>query len=139
MFAEFARKLSRTGESSLSQNRARGRFTASRRQVRNRIFFKLLAAFALVVLVTAFTLDTSIRADLETFTTRQIQRNLIQKALLLAHRVENRSATLAADHHAGRSGSRSARHGHRSDWKRFLADSAGRPCVDGKPTGKAKN
>jgi len=56
--------------------------------VRNRIFFKLLAAFALVVLVTAFTLDTSIRRAWETSLRDEIQRNLTQKTLLLAHRVE---------------------------------------------------
>jgi len=56
--------------------------------VRNRIFFKLLAVFALVVLVTAFTLDTSIRRAWETSLRDEIQRNLIQKTLLLAHRVE---------------------------------------------------
>jgi len=43
---------------------------------------------ALVVLVTAFTLDTSIRRAWETSLRDEIQRNLIQKTLLLAHRVE---------------------------------------------------
>ena len=57
-------------------------------QVRNRIFFKLLAAFALVVLVTAFTLDTSIRRAWEASLRDEIQRHLTQKTLLLAHRVE---------------------------------------------------
>jgi len=56
--------------------------------VRNRIFFKLLAAFALVVVVTAFTLDTSIRRAWEASLRDEIQRNLTQKTLLLAHRVE---------------------------------------------------
>ena len=56
--------------------------------MRNRIFFKLLAAFALVVLVTAFTLDISIRRAWETSLRDEIQRNLTQKTLLLAHRVE---------------------------------------------------
>jgi two-component system phosphate regulon sensor histidine kinase PhoR len=56
--------------------------------VRNRIFFKLLAAFALVVLVTAFTLDISIRRAWETSLRDEIQRNLTQKTLLLARRVE---------------------------------------------------
>ena len=56
--------------------------------MRNRIFFKLLAAFALVVLVTAFTLDISIRRAWETSLRDEIQRNLTQKTLLLARRVE---------------------------------------------------
>ena len=56
--------------------------------MRNRIFFKLLAAFALVVVVTAFTLDTSIRRAWEASLRDEIQRNLTQKTLLLAHRVE---------------------------------------------------
>src|SRR5678815_5676398 len=77
-----------SGESTLSQDGARGRLPFRGAQVRNRIFFKVLAAFALVVVVTAFTLDTSIRRAWETSLRDEIQRNLTQKTLLLAQRVE---------------------------------------------------
>jgi len=56
--------------------------------VRNRIFFKMLAAFALVVVVTALTLDISIRRAWETSLRNEIQRDLTEKTQLFAHRVE---------------------------------------------------
>ncbi|HEV3198521.1 MAG TPA: ATP-binding protein [Bryobacteraceae bacterium] len=54
----------------------------------NRIFFKLLLTFALVVLVTAVTLDISIRRAWETSLRDEIQRSLTAKTRLLANRVE---------------------------------------------------
>jgi two-component system, OmpR family, phosphate regulon sensor histidine kinase PhoR len=56
--------------------------------VRNRIFFKMLAALALVVLVTAITLDISIRRAWETSLRDEIQRSLTAKTHLFANRVE---------------------------------------------------
>jgi two-component system phosphate regulon sensor histidine kinase PhoR len=55
--------------------------------VRNRIFFKLVAAFILVVLVTAVTLDVAIRHAWEGALRDEILRNLTQKTQLFAHRV----------------------------------------------------
>jgi len=55
--------------------------------VRNRIFFKLLVAFILVVLVTAFTLDIAIRSAWEGSLREVILRNLTQKTQLFAHRI----------------------------------------------------
>lgn len=54
----------------------------------NRIFFKLLLTFALVVLVTAVTLDISIRRAWETSLRDEIQRTLTAKTRLFANRVE---------------------------------------------------
>lgn len=55
--------------------------------MRNRIFFKLLVAFILVTLVTAFTLDIAIRSAWEGTLREVIQRNLTQKTELFAHRI----------------------------------------------------
>ncbi len=54
----------------------------------NRILFKLLLTFALVVLVTAVTLDISIRRAWENSLRDEIQRSLTAKTRLLANRVE---------------------------------------------------
>jgi two-component system, OmpR family, phosphate regulon sensor histidine kinase PhoR len=56
--------------------------------VRNRIFFKLLLMFAFVVVVTAVTLDISIRRAWESSLRDEIQRSLIAKTRLFANRVE---------------------------------------------------
>jgi two-component system, OmpR family, phosphate regulon sensor histidine kinase PhoR len=57
--------------------------------VTNRIFFKLLLMFAFVVLVTAVTLDISIRRAWESSLRDEIQRSLTAKTRLFANRVEN--------------------------------------------------
>jgi two-component system phosphate regulon sensor histidine kinase PhoR len=56
--------------------------------VRKRIFFKLLAAFVLVIMAATLTLDFSVRRAWERSLTTEIERNLNQKTLLFAHRVE---------------------------------------------------
>ena len=56
--------------------------------MRNRIFFKLLAFFVLVILATTVTLDFSIRRTWELQLRQEIERNLTQKAALFAHRVD---------------------------------------------------
>jgi two-component system, OmpR family, phosphate regulon sensor histidine kinase PhoR len=56
--------------------------------VRSRIFFKLLVAFALVIAAATITVDLSVRRAWEESLTREIDRNLTQKALLFAHRVD---------------------------------------------------
>jgi len=56
--------------------------------VRSRIFIKLLAAFVLVIAATTITIDFSVRRAWEASLRQEINRNLIQKTLLLAHRVE---------------------------------------------------
>ncbi len=56
--------------------------------VNSRIFFKLLAAFLIVITATAVTLDFMIGSAWEASLRTEIERNLTQKALLFAHRVE---------------------------------------------------
>jgi two-component system, OmpR family, phosphate regulon sensor histidine kinase PhoR len=57
--------------------------------VKNRIFFKLLAAFLIVIAATAVTLDLMIGGAWENSLRTEIERDLTQKTLLFAHRVEN--------------------------------------------------
>jgi len=64
--------------------------------VKNRIFFKLLAVFLIVVAATAVILDVMIGGAWEASLRSEIERNLTQKTLLFAHRVEiDRSHSLA--------------------------------------------
>lgn len=53
----------------------------------NRIFFKLLAAFVLVIAAATVTLDFSVRRAWEDSLRQEISRNLTQKALMFANRV----------------------------------------------------
>ncbi|HEX3352579.1 MAG TPA: ATP-binding protein [Terriglobales bacterium] len=55
--------------------------------MRRRIFLKLLAAFALVIATATVTLDISIRHAWEGSLRQEIERNLKQKTLMLANRV----------------------------------------------------
>jgi len=56
--------------------------------VKNRIFFKLLAAFVAVIAVATFIFDFTLRGAWESSLRTEIERNLTQKTLLFAHRVE---------------------------------------------------
>ena len=63
--------------------------------VKNRIFFKLLAVFLIVIAATAAILDVMIGSAWEASLRTEIERNLTQKTLLFAHRVEtDRAHTL---------------------------------------------
>jgi len=57
--------------------------------VKNRIFFKLLAVFLIVIAATAATLDVMLGSAWEASLRTEIERNLTQKTQLFAHRVEN--------------------------------------------------
>jgi two-component system phosphate regulon sensor histidine kinase PhoR len=57
--------------------------------VRNRIFLKLLAAFALVIAAATVTLDVSVRHAWEGSLRQEIERNLRQKTQMLANRVNS--------------------------------------------------
>jgi two-component system phosphate regulon sensor histidine kinase PhoR len=57
--------------------------------VRNRIFLKLMAAFALVIAAATATLDVSIRHGWEGSLRQEIERNLRQKTQMLANRVNS--------------------------------------------------
>jgi two-component system phosphate regulon sensor histidine kinase PhoR len=66
--------------------------------VRNRIFFKLLAAFLVVILAAAVTFDVLLGGAWEASLRNEIERGLTQKTQLLAHRVEtDRSGHSLAD------------------------------------------
>lgn len=56
--------------------------------MRNRIFFKLLAAFLVVIVAAAVTFDFMVGAAWQSSLRAEIERNLTQKTQLLAHRVE---------------------------------------------------
>jgi len=56
--------------------------------VRSRIFFKLLAAFLVVIIAAAVAFDVMIGGAWQTLLRAEIERNLTQKTQLLAHRVE---------------------------------------------------
>jgi two-component system phosphate regulon sensor histidine kinase PhoR len=64
--------------------------------VRNRIFFKLMAAFLVVIIAAAITFDVMIGGAWQASLRTEIERNLVQKTQLLAHRVEtDRSHSLS--------------------------------------------
>ena len=56
--------------------------------MKNRIFFKLLAVFLIIIAATAATLDVMLGGAWEASLRTEIERNLTQKTLLFAHRVE---------------------------------------------------
>jgi two-component system phosphate regulon sensor histidine kinase PhoR len=63
--------------------------------MKNRIFFKLLAVFLIVIAATAVILDVMIGGAWEASLRAEIERNLTQKTILFAHRVEtDRAHTL---------------------------------------------
>ena len=57
--------------------------------MRTRIFFKLMLVFLLVIGATAITVEVAVRSAWEQTLRDQIERNLKQKALMFAYRVEN--------------------------------------------------
>jgi two-component system phosphate regulon sensor histidine kinase PhoR len=64
--------------------------------LKNRIFFKLLSVFLIVIAATAAILDVMIGNAWEASLRSEIERNLTQKTLLFAHRVEtDRAHSLA--------------------------------------------
>ena len=71
--------------------------------VKNRIFFKLLAVFLIVIAATAAILDVMLGSAWEASLRAEIERNLTQKTLLFAHRVEtDRSPLPHRNRRAGR-------------------------------------
>ncbi|HUO15218.1 MAG TPA: ATP-binding protein [Verrucomicrobiae bacterium] len=56
--------------------------------MKNRIFFKLLAVFLIVIAVTAVIMDVILGSAWEVSLRTEIERNLSQKTLMFAHRVE---------------------------------------------------
>ncbi|HET7441895.1 MAG TPA: hypothetical protein VFJ47_11390, partial [Terriglobales bacterium] len=56
--------------------------------MRNQIFFKLLLGFTLVIAATVGTIDFWVRGAWEKSLRQEIERNLTQKTVMFAHRVE---------------------------------------------------
>jgi two-component system, OmpR family, phosphate regulon sensor histidine kinase PhoR len=65
--------------------------------VKNRIFFKLLAAFLIVIAASAVILDFTLGRAWEASLRAEIDRSLTQKTLMFAHRVENDRTHSLAD------------------------------------------
>ena len=64
--------------------------------MKNRIFFKLLAAFLIVIAATAAILDVMLGGAWESSLRAEIERSLTQKTVMFAHRVEtDRTHSLA--------------------------------------------
>ena len=98
--------------------------------MRNRIFFKLLAAFLVVIAAAAIIFDVLIGGAWETSLRAEIQRNLTQKAQLLAHRVEtDRSGHSLSDIAAQEGQSAGARVTIIDPTGRVLADSENSPST----------
>ena len=96
--------------------------------MRNRIFFKLLAAFLIVILAAAVTFDVMLGGAWEASLRNEIERNLIQKTQLLAHRVEtDRSGHSLADIAAQEGQSAGARVTIIDPTGKVLADSEATP------------
>jgi len=97
--------------------------------VKNRIFFKLLAVFLIVIAATAATLDVMLGSAWEASLRTEIERNLTQKTLLFAHRVETDRAHTLADIAAQESLAAGARATIIDASGKVLADSEANPAA----------
>ena len=90
--------------------------------MKNRIFFKLLFAFAVVIAVTSITADLMLAGAWKASLRREIERNLTQKTLLFAHRVEiDRTHSLAEI---------AAQEGHAAGARATIVDTSGKVLAD---------
>ncbi|HKF01543.1 MAG TPA: ATP-binding protein [Candidatus Sulfotelmatobacter sp.] len=97
--------------------------------MKNRIFFKLLAVFLIVIAATAAILDVMIGGAWEASLRAEIERNLTQKTLLFAHRVEidrTHSLTEIAAQEGQAAGARAT---VIDSSGKVLADSEGNPAI----------
>ncbi len=97
--------------------------------MKNRIFFKLLAVFLIVIAATATILDVMLSGAWESSMRNEIERNLTQKARLFAHRVEtDRNHTLAEI---------AAQEGQAAGARATIIDASGKVLADSEsnPTG----
>jgi two-component system, OmpR family, phosphate regulon sensor histidine kinase PhoR len=101
--------------------------------VRNGIFLKLMAAFLVVIVVTAVLFDLMLGGAWEGSLRSEIERNLIQKTQLLAHRVEtDRSGRSLADI--------AAQEGKAADARVTIIDPTGKVLADSETaTGTVEN
>jgi len=96
--------------------------------VRNRIFFKLLAAFVLVIIAGTVTLDISIRRSWEDSLRETTVDNLRQKAAMFANRVDHDRSTSLQDIAAQEAQAAGARATIIDGSGRVLADSEAQPA-----------
>ena len=90
--------------------------------MKNRIFVKLLAAFLLVIATTVATIDLMMGRAWEDSLRTEIERDLMQKTLLFAHRVENDRAHPVSDI--------TAQEGHAAGARATIIDVTGRVLAD---------
>jgi two-component system, OmpR family, phosphate regulon sensor histidine kinase PhoR len=90
--------------------------------LKNRIFFKLLAVFLIVIAATAAILDVMIGGAWEASLRAEIERNLTQKTLLFAHRVEIDHSHSLADI--------AAQEGQAAGARATIIDAAGKVLAD---------
>jgi two-component system, OmpR family, phosphate regulon sensor histidine kinase PhoR len=90
--------------------------------VKNRIFFKLLAVFLLVIAVTAITMDFVLGSAWETSLRQEIERNLTQKTQLFARHVEN--------DHSDSLSEIAAEEGHAAGARATIIDASGKVLAD---------
>ncbi|HLW85130.1 MAG TPA: ATP-binding protein [Candidatus Sulfotelmatobacter sp.] len=90
--------------------------------MKNRIFFKLLASFLIVIAASAVILDFMLGRAWEASLRAEIDRNLTQKTVLFAHRVENDRSHSLADI--------AAQEGQAAGARATIVDAAGKVLAD---------
>jgi two-component system, OmpR family, phosphate regulon sensor histidine kinase PhoR len=94
--------------------------------VKNRIFFKLLAAFLVVIAASAVILDFTLGRAWEASLRTEIDRSLTQKTVMFAHRVENDRIHSLADI--------AAQEGQAAGARATIVDASGRVLADSEST-----
>ncbi|HEY4671057.1 MAG TPA: histidine kinase dimerization/phospho-acceptor domain-containing protein, partial [Gemmatimonadaceae bacterium] len=94
--------------------------------MKNRIFFKLLAVFLIIIAATAITLDVMIGNAWEASLRNEIERDLTQKTLLFANRVQNDQSHSLADI--------AAQEGQAAGARATIIDSTGKVLADSEAT-----
>jgi two-component system phosphate regulon sensor histidine kinase PhoR len=90
--------------------------------MKNRIFFKLLAVFLIVIAATALVMDLMLGSAWEASLRNEIERNLRQKTLMFAHRVESDHAHSLAEI--------AAQEGQAAGARATVIDASGRVLAD---------
>jgi two-component system phosphate regulon sensor histidine kinase PhoR len=104
--------------------------------VKNRIFFKLLAAFLVVIFAAAVTFDVMLGGAWKASLRNEIERNLKQKAQLLAHHVETDRTHSLADIASQEAKSAGARVTVIDPTGKVLADSEANPAAMENPAAR---
>jgi two-component system phosphate regulon sensor histidine kinase PhoR len=94
--------------------------------VKNRIFFKLLAAFLIVIAASAVILDFTLGRAWEASLRAEIDRSLTQKTVMFAHRVENDRIHSLADI--------AAQEGQAAGARATIVDASGKMLADSEST-----